>query len=325
MVPGPEHHGAVRHGRAVAALVAARGVSVAVARSTGAPVGRHDLTHVQFTDALFGPDVASAAEAFVAWSTAAPRPVVVTLHDVPDSDDDSERACRRRQAYRRVVGASDAVVVSTEHEAVSAARLGGPSPVVVPLPVERMFPPGTPPGWAGRRTVGVLGFVYPGKGHAEALDAVARHAGEVAVVAIGAVSPGHDPLLVALREQAADVGVDLLVTGPLSDADLHAAALAVTVPLAAYRTTGASASLATWLACGRRPLALPTPQVRELALRWPGALTVLPGVPPEPDVVGGAVADALADPRRTWLDGPPPSPDVAAAHLAVYDRVHGRS
>jgi glycosyltransferase involved in cell wall biosynthesis len=191
----------------VAALVAAGGVSVTLARSTEAAGGRHDLTHVQFTDALFGPDVASAADAFVTWSLTAPRPVVVTLHDVPDGDDETDRSARRRCAYGRVVGASDAVVVSTEHEASSARRLGCPTPVVVPLPVEVLGPPGPAPAWAGRRTVGVLGFVYPGKGHAEAIDAVARHAGAVAVVAVGAVSPGHGPLLRALREQADGFGV----------------------------------------------------------------------------------------------------------------------
>jgi hypothetical protein len=95
----------------------------------------------------------------------------------------------------------------------------------------------------------------------------------------------------------------------------------VTVPLAAYSTTGASASLATWLACGRRPLAVPTPQVRELALRWPDAIAVIGGRPGDAGAVDEAVAVALRDPQRTWLDGPPPSPDVGAAHLAVYRQV----
>lgn len=312
VVPGPEHHGVVRHGRAVAALVAARGVGVTVARTTEVPAGHHDLTHVQFTDALFGPDVASAADVFVAWSRVAPRPLVVTVHDVPEEEGDPGRTERRRRAYRRVMGATDAVVVCTAGEAASARLVGGPAPVVVPLPVEPMPGPGAEPGWGTRPTVGVLGFVYPGKGHAAALEAAARHGGDVAVVAIGTVSPGHHLLLAELHERARRLGVDLLVTGPLSDAQLHAAALAVTVPLAAYRTSGASASLATWLACGRRPLVTETPQVRELAARWPDALTVLEGD------LGDQVAAALLDRRRTWLDGPPPHPDVAGAHLAVY-------
>ncbi len=312
VVPGPEHHGVVRHGRAVAALVAARGVTVTVARTTEVPVGYHDLTHVQFTDALFGPDVAAAADAFVAWSTGAPRPLVVTVHDVPEEEGDPGRTERRRRAYRRVMAVSDAVVVSTAHEAASARLVGGPDPVVVPLPVEPMAGPGAEPTWGRRPTVGVLGFVYPGKGHAEALESVARHGGDVAVVAIGSVSSGHGLLLAELHERARRLRVDLLVTGPLADTDLHAAARAVTVPLAAYRTSGASASVATWLACGRRPLVTSTPQVRELAARWPQALTVIGGD------LGDPVAAALLDPRRTWLDGPPPHPDVAGAHLAVY-------
>ena len=314
---GPEHHGVVRHGATVASLVAARGAAVTVTRTTDVPCGPHDLTHVQFTDALFGPDVASAAEAFVAWSASVPRPIVVTLHDLPEAGDDTGRGRRRRRAYERVVGACDVVVVSTAAEAGAARALGGREAVVVPLPVEPLPASGTAPPWSGRTTVGVLGFVYPGKGHGDVLDAVGRLALAVAVVAVGSVSPGHGPLLAELRRRAGVLGVELLVTGPLADADLHAAARAVTVPVAAYRTSGASASIATWLACGRRPLVARTPQVEELEGRWPGALEVCEGD------LAAAVRATLEDPARTWLDGPGPRPDVGAAHLAVYRAARG--
>ena len=312
MFPGPRHHGVVRHGETVASLVAGGSVSVTVARTTDLPSGPHDLTHVQFTDALFGPDVASAAEAFVAWSVPAPRPLVVTLHDLPEAEDATGRGLRRRRAYERVVRACDAVVVSTEAEARAARTLGGPEPVVVPLPVEPLPAPGAAPAWSRRSTVGVLGFIYPGKGHGDVVHAVGRVARDVPVVAMGTASPGHGPLLAELRRQAAALGVELLVTGPLTDADLHAAVRAVTVPVAAYRTSGASASVATWWACGRRPLVARTPQVDELRERWSDAVQVCEGE------LADGIAAALADPARTWLGGPPPRPDVAAAHLDVY-------
>lgn len=310
--PGPEHHGVVRHGATVASLLAARGAVVTVTRTTDPPSAPHDLTHVQFTDALFGPEVTSAADAFVAWSACAPRPLVVTLHDVPAAGDDTERGLRRRRAYERVTRACDAVVVSTAIEGRAARALGGPEPVVVPLPVEPLPAPGAAPAWAERRTVGILGFIYPGKGHGDVLRAVGCLGRDATVVAMGAVSPGHDALLAELLEQAQVLGVELLATGPLADADLHAAARAVTVPVAAYRTTGASASLATWLACGRRPLVGRTPQVEELRGRWPHAFEVCDGQ------LATAIGAALEDPARTWLDGPPPRFDVAVAHLDVY-------
>ncbi|MCY7344500.1 MAG: hypothetical protein LH603_22345, partial [Pseudonocardia sp.] len=62
--PGPPGHGVVRHAAQVVELVRAHGVVTA----------RRDveLTHVQFTDALFGPDIGRAAGAFEAWAGAPP-------------------------------------------------------------------------------------------------------------------------------------------------------------------------------------------------------------------------------------------------------------
>lgn len=314
VVPGPAGHGVVRYGLTVAGLLADAGVEVTVARTLEPTRGQHDLTHVQFTDALFGSEIGPAAEHFVQWARTVPRPLVVTLHDVPGLDGDVTRDARRRAGYRRVIGCCDAVVVSAAHEARGAGLVDGLDPVVVPLPVEPMAHPGPRPPWADRRSVGILGFVYPGKGHDRVLRALSGSG--VLVVAIGAVSPGHEPLLEELRQLADAGGVELLVTGPLSDAELHAAARAVTVPVAAYSTTGASGSLGTWLACGRRPLVTAGPYARELEARWPGSLLMEPAG----DDAGLAVAlsRAIADPAGTWRTAPVPQPDVAGAHRAVY-------
>jgi len=302
VVPGPEWHGVVVHG-------------VAVGRAVGADVVRvlspvtADVVHVQFTDALFGPDIASAAAAFEQWRAQVDAPVVVTLHDVPGGDSDAARDARRTDGYARVMRAADAVVVSAEHEAARVRSLT--SPWVVPLPILPLAAPGPVPDWASGRTLGVLGFVYPGKGHDVALQ-VAAEAG-LQVVAAGGPSPGHEPLVDALRREADRLGVDLHVTGGLSDSDLHAAARAVTVPLAAYRTLGASGSLATWHAACRRPVVRPSAYARELDNRWPGCVRLAE------DLVA-AVAEAADDPASTWFDAPPQL-DVAQEHLAVYRSV----
>ncbi len=254
-VPGPSGHGVVRHGLAVAGLVAGRGADVTVLRDLDPPRAGHDLTHVQFTDALFGADIAAAAGAFVAWARTAPRPLVVTLHDVPGRDADPERDRRRRAGYRRVIAAADAVVVSAAHEADGARAAGASDPVVVPLPVEPLAPPGPRPAWADRPSVAVLGFVYPGKGHAEVLRGGGGGRSRAGPGG-GAGRPAARPRgrswssCGARRSGSAST---CIVTGTLSDADLHAAVLAATVPVAAYRTIGASGSLAPgWPAAGGR-------------------------------------------------------------------------
>lgn len=300
MVPGPDRHGVVVHG-----LVVAQATGAEVVRDLR-PV-RADVVHVQFTDALFGPDIGSAAAAFEQWRATVDAPVVVTLHDVPGADGDAGRDARRAAGYARVVRASDAVVVSAQHE---ADRLGGVGHVV-PLPVPVLAAPGPRPAWAEVVTLGVLGFVYPGKGHDTALEVAAQLG--VRVVAAGGASPGHEPLVQELHRQADRLGVALHVTGSLSEPDLHAAARAVTVPLAAYRTLGASGSIATWHAAGRRPVVSPSDWTADLDRRWPGCVRTA-------DDLVAAVREALDEPGSTWL-ARPPEQLVAEEHRAVYRSV----
>ena len=307
--PGPAEHGVVRHARVVADLAARHG---AHAVDRGA-----DLTHAQFTDSLYPTDVAAAADAFRAWSRDAPRPLVTTLHDIPGSDPDPARDRRRVAGYARVAAACDAVVVSARHEAAKVARFGVGAEVIG-LPVERWPDGGATPNWADRSTVGVLGFVYPGKGHVEAIDAAARLPHPPRVVAIGAVSPGHDGLLDDLHAQANRRGVELVVTGSLSAADLAAAARAVTVPLVGNARVSASGSLAAWFGCGRRPLVARGEYAAEVALSHPGALH-----PYDDGELDALLAAALADPATTRPDGDHVWPDAGRAHAALYRRLLG--
>ena len=304
VLPGPELHGVVQHGRVVARLVRAVGAQVMVRRSLTTSRTSADLTHVHFTDALFGTNVQAAATAYERWAGGVRGPLMVTLHAVPAAADD-EREARRRAAYSRVVRASDAVVVSSPHE---AAALTDCLPYVIPLPLGPLGPAGAVPEWADRPTVGVLGFLYPGKGHAAVLEAV--QPGQ-RVVAAGAPSPGHADLAEELQRRAQERGVDLVVTGPLAADDLHAAALAVTVPVAAYSTSGASATLSTWLAAGRRPLTFETPYAQGVLARWPDCLDLARHLRAD-------IAGVLAAPSRSWLPAPLSAPDVGGLHLAAY-------
>jgi glycosyltransferase involved in cell wall biosynthesis len=306
--PGPAGHGVVRHARLVARLAAAHGVR--------AVTGGAHLTHAQFTDALYGPDIATAAAAFEAWAAGASRPLVVTLHDVPGADPDPARDARRGAGYARVVAACDAVVVSAEHEAAKIARLTGRTATVVDLPVPRPVPGGTRPAWADRPTLGVLGFVHPAKGHADVIAAAARNG--LRVIAAGAPAPGHP--LHELREQAARGGVELVVTGTLDDAAMAAAARAVTVPVAPSAVVSASGTVMTWRGCGRRPLAARGEYAVELDRRHPGTLHLYADAAALP----AAVARALADPRSTWLDDDRAVPDAGAEHAALYRAVLDR-
>jgi len=304
--PGPPGHGVVRHAAQVVELVRAHGVVTA----------RRDveLTHVQFTDALFGPDIGRAAGAFEAWAAAAPRPLLVTLHDVPGADADPARDARRGRGYARVVAMCDAVVVSAEHEAGKVARLTGRTATVVELPVREPVPGGARPAWSDRPTVGVLGFVYAGKGHDVAIEAAARRSLRPRVVAAGS---GPADLVRGLHTLAAARGVDLVVTGPLSDADMAAAAAAVTVPLAPGRAVSASGSLATWLGCGRRPLVGCGEYAVEVERRHPGVLHLYA----DGTGLDAALSRALADPSHTRLGTRPVWTDVGAAHAALYRRI----
>jgi hypothetical protein len=309
-VRGPADHGVVRHAGALAAILGAAGHVVASS-------GRAEVSHAQFTDSLWGPDIAAAATAYVAWATTTARPLVVTLHDVPGGDPDPARDARRAGGYARVVAASDAVVVSSEHEAAKVRRFSpGRDVEVVELPLPELAAPSGPPTWADRPTLGVLGFVYPGKGHDQVITTASRQRPRPTVVALGAVSPGHADLRAALTERAAGLGVDLLVTGRLSDPDLAAGLAAVTVPVAAGATVSASASLLAWLAAARRPVTAAGAYAAEVDARHPGLLDLY-GDPAERDRLVGR---ALEAPGRTRLGRRPDWPDVGAAHTEVYRR-----
>ena len=175
--------------------------------------------------------------------------------------------------------------------------------------------PGAAIGGTDIPVIGVFGFLYPGKGVEDVIDAAAALTVPVEVVNIGGVSDGHGHMVDDLAARARDAGVGFRVTGHIADADLPGALAAVDVPVTAHRHISASGSLNSWLGAGRRPIAVAGDYVAETAARWPGHLYVV-----DRGNLAGAIADALADPASTWADAPAEWgwDDVAAAHREAW-------
>ena len=310
---GPERHGVTRLALQLGRLSAHESRWVQdLSRLPADPAG---VTHLHVTDHLLGDSPAGAARRFAAL--AAQGPCTVTLHDLPQPSDGDGRFERRADGYRAIVDEAAGVVVSSEHErdllhrcGIRPARLA-----VIPLPLDEAplaAPP--PPGTRrahGPREIGMLGYVYPGKGHGEALRVLHHLPPDVGLTVLGAPSPGHEHLVDELHASAAASGRRLRVSGWLPDEDLAAAARTVDVPVAWHRHISASGSIGSWLAAGRRPVVPAHPWTAELERRCPGALLLA-------DDLSTAVRACLDDPARTWLAPGtrlgPSAPEVAARY-----------
>ncbi|KQO63532.1 hypothetical protein [Curtobacterium sp. Leaf261] len=337
VVTPEDHHGVAVYARQVAAEVSRiAGVDVATPVAVLDGPTPPPRAHLHFTDRLWA---ASPEEAAVRIEAIARRTrLTVTLHDLPQPSDGARNLGRRSACYARVVTASHGVVVNSEHEAALLAEhtlttaASGPVPVVaIPLPV-------TPGAMVVARPepepeVAVLGFFYPGKGHAEVVEAVERFhldparssTHDVGVLVLGRSSPGHEDELAALVADAGRRGVRVTVTGWLDDAEMLDRCRRVAVPVAAHRHVSASGSIATWIAAGRRPLVPTTRYSAEMAALRPGTVTLMPaGDAPEADSAGlaAAIAAALGDPASTWIaDDAVTAPDLhdtALAHLRWF-------
>lgn len=310
--PGPAGHGVVRHARAVARLCAPHGVL----DTDRAP----DLTHAHFTDALFGSTIEEAAQAYRRWAEGVRRPLVLTVHDVPDPRGRGRRDRARCAGYAAVIAAGDAVVVSAEHEARKVAELTDKIPYHIDLPLPPEPEPARTASPAGASSsLVLLGYLYPGKGHGDAIDLAAevgrtRAGGAPAVIAAGTASTGHRDLEDRLRRHAERRRVPLVITGYLTDARFAAVTAAAGVPLVLNRDVSASGSLLSWLSCLRRPITWAGPYSREVEHRYPGTLLLGDG---KPELVEH-VFRALEDAGTTRLPRRPLWQDTGAEHVAVY-------
>lgn len=344
VVPGPDQHGVTRHGLGLQQhLAAVHGRGAELLRCArldelpdGALAGR--VAVVQVTDRLVARDTEAALATWRRLTTDVAR-LTVVLHDLPQRSDGRSRTARSR-LYATLAASADEVVVASRHELLLLAavlRWACPHQAeavlsraqVVPLPIERTagqsrHDPGPEGAVDEVLTVVTLGFVYPGKGLEEVVDAAAlaardpRLAGRrIEVRNLGRASEGHEDLLEQLQERATAAGVTWSTSGWVDDAELPRllTTSAATVPVAAHRHVSASGSVATWLAAGRRPLVLTSRYAEELADRLPG--TVLLVRPPD---LASALADALADPATTVLnDGTLLGPSWAQAASALYE------
>lgn len=299
---GPPEHGVTRFAAESARAAGAPLLEVADVRELPAALAGHSggPVHLHVTDPLFGADPDEAAAAVEAL--AAGRPVAVTLHDVPQPAEGAERCRRRTRGYQRIARAAGLVVVSSEHERRLCADAGIVVDVVIPLPVPDLAPPaGLTP---DTRSVGVFGFLHPGKAVDVVAGAVAALAAagdrEVTLRLAGRPADGHDDYVRAALETVRAVGGRAEVTGRIDDDDLARVLGEVTVPVALFRNVSASGSLNTWAAAGRRPLVYDSDYTREVEDRHPGSLLFTDGTD-----LPGDLLRLLDDPAPTRRDPAP--------------------
>lgn len=298
------------------------------------------LLHLQLNDWLFADAGADVDQAF---ATLAGRlrgrqvALSVTLHDLPQLSDGPAVYRRRRETYRRLAAVTVGVVVSSEHERllwreahndaepadIAAALRQQPDQVpvtVIPLPIDppvgSPFVEPTDADCSVQRplTVGIFGYLYPGKGHREVIEEMTGMDPAPWMVAVGRASDRHPELLHELVEVAGSRGITFHCTGFVPDPELLRTLQGVTVPLAPHTHISASGSINSWLSAGRRPLVPAGRYVAELERRMPGALWIY-----RPAELRRTLARALAHPELTWLpEGVvvgPSTPMVAARYL----------
>lgn len=309
VVAGPQRHGVVLHGLRLARASAGLAASLVrlPSRSLDEPAGLtaerlagHDRVMVQVTDRLFGRTAHDAAHllASIGRSTS----LVVCLHDLPHPAEGAGRCARRRAAYREIAAAADVVVVASDHERMLLRQCGvadtDTDTVVVPLPLEQAVELEAPVTRATRADdIGVLGFLYPGKGVEDVIAAAARlsrRVGPLRVTNYGPVADGHRQYATDLEALARRQGVELTITGYLDASSLMRGLRTTTVPVAAHRHVSASGSIGTWLSAGRRPVVVDGGWAAELATRIPGSLTLTRDL-------GRSISAALDEPASTWL------------------------
>jgi glycosyltransferase involved in cell wall biosynthesis len=261
-----------------------------------ADVRRGQRVHLHVTDRLLGSDPSALLD--VVARLARRARLTLTLHDVPQPTDGARTFERRVATYRALVASADGWATNSDHEAALVHHWCRPATpgLVVPLPV---IPAATPRARVEAGTVGLFGYVYPGKGHRPVLDAVGllrRRGVPARVVVLGGAAAGHDRDLRALTERADALGVPIEVTGRLPEESVPAALRSVAVPVVGHRNVSASGSLNSWLAAGRRPLVRTGTYAREMAALRPGTTTLF-----EHGRLVSALATALAEPERTWL------------------------
>ncbi|KQX08406.1 MULTISPECIES: hypothetical protein [unclassified Leifsonia] len=333
LIIGPQEHGVVQYAHELAAAAQAQGLAGAVHASrtveSAAFLPPAARVHLHVTDRLFGSTPEEAADNLERLASA--TSLSITLHDLPQESDGAGYS-RRASAYARFVGAAQAVAVNSEHEARLLAEHVDPSfdrVAVIPLGArmatpQRADPPATS-GLGAQRplTALIAGYIYPGKGHGEVIDAVAdardrlqvagENPGPGVVVAIGGPSLGHEADVDALRARADALGVHFEATGYLDGPSYRSATVADGIPVAAHQHLSASRSMLDWIEQGRRPLVPMSRYAAEMAALRPGTMALY-----DPARLSTHLMDAWRQPGSTRLPVGtalgPTMDDVASAY-----------
>ena len=336
VVVGPDRHGVVSHALRLGAADPRLSASLLRVRLPMSGVRPRGLVEsippgsgvmLQVTDRLLGRSPEEAAR--VVGEVSRRARVALAMHDIPQPAEGAGWYRRRRDAYADMTAAADVVLVGSEHERVCLERCrreAGVVPllagrvVVVPLPIDAGFPHPVPRD-VQETEVGVLGFLYPGKGVDEVVASAARLrrlGRKVRITCLGAPAEGHAEHASELIADAERAGVPFRITGFVPDDELPSRLRTVGLPVAPHRHISASGSINAWLEAGRRPITLASPYARELADRVPRALNLV-------DNLETGIIDALAHPERTWLGsdavlGPSVS-EVARRHADILDEL----
>lgn len=327
VIVGPAEHGVTEYARALydalgasAPCVTAESVAeldAAPGSGSGSTLAAATALHVTFTDHLFGSSPNEAVDTVL--RLAGERPLSVSFHDIPQPEEGADRFARRAGAYRRLARRAHVAVVNSEHEAAFFAADDTDSENidvrVIRLPLPHPAPDVTAGLSPAPDTFGLIGFVYPGKGHQRVIESLERGAGTV--VALGKCSAGHEYMADELQEEAARRGIEFELTGFLSDSDMWRRMAQVAVPVCAHHHFSASGSLMRWLAAGRRVLVADSAYAREMDREFPGLITLVGD-----DEWPQALRRAAADPE---FSTPQPAPrwawsDVAAAWRRAWEK-----
>jgi len=268
------------------------------------------LLHLQVNDWLFataGRTAGARIDALAGRLADRGVRLALTLHDLPQPSADPELTKRRIGDYRTMVRSSAGAAVSSDHErgllfdalaGTGSTGVGHSSIEVIPLPIDRApAAAGNAPAVDhGSPTVGIFGYLYPGKGHREVLAELAGMEAGLTVVAIGQPSARHEDLLTELEMVAGCSGMAFRCTGYVPDAQVPAHLRGITVAVAPHTQVSASGSINSWLEAGRRPLVPAGRYAEELDRRMPGAVWMY-----RPGELRQCVQLALDDPELTLL------------------------
>ncbi len=277
-----------------------------------------DLIHVQFSRYLWGPGRAGA-DLLQELRRAVGSPMVVSFHDVqPEIYPDHSvmtllqtcfretrrsgggmlwsfwRAIRRvrssylqdRSTLQWIARRATSVIVCTAEEKQRLLPFFNGRPVaMIPHFVEKRRLSTAPKttkralGLKEFRVIVLLGFIFPGKGHEVAMEALRLLPREYFLVFAGGASIGGEGYVRELQQQAHELGLEdrLRITGLLTETELENYLLAADVAICPFMKMSASGSLSTWLSVGAIPIiASDLPQIRSYNAMVSEAIEVFP-------------------------------------------------